>query len=404
MENSVRRFTAAAALALAGTAHADISNNTVKLGVLTDLSSVYSDYAGEGSVVAARLAVEDFGGSVNGKKIEIVFADFQNKADVSLSIARKWIDEQGVDVLVDAPNSAVAAALAGLAREKNKVYLIGAVSSDLTGKFCTPNTMQFTPDSYSLAAVAGQALVKQGLKSWYSVTVDYALGHALERDAFSVVKANGGTAVGSVRHPFGATDMSSFVLQAQASNAQVVSLASAGADVQSLLRAISEYGVNKDKKIVSLNTELLDSYKVGRKLLAGTYLTDAWYWDANDENRAFAKRYGEKHPKHFMPARGQAGIYAMVTEYLRAVKALDDDSDGKAIVAKIRSAPLNDLYTKGGYVREDGRLITEMMLVQVKGENEPKTSDWDLYKIVSKVPGEKAFRPVAESECPLLKK
>lgn len=404
MKKSIRCLAATALLGSSWLAHADISGNTVKLGVLTDLSSIYSDYSGESSLVAVRLAVEDFGGNVNGKKIEIVSADFQNKPDVSLSIARKWFDEEGVDALIDAPNSAVAAALNGLARDKNKVYMIGAVSSDLTGKFCTPNTMQFTPDTYSMAAVAGHALVEQGLKSWFSITADYAMGHALERDTFSVVKAGGGVAAGSVRQPFGAADMSSFVLQAQNSKAQVLSLASAGSDVQNLLRAINEYGVNKTMKIVSLNTELLDAYKLGRKLLGGTYLTEGWYWDANDENRSFAKRFSEKHPKRYRPSRGAAAIYAMTTEYLRAVKALNDDTNGKAIMDTIRSAPLNDLYTKGGRVREDGRLITDMLLVQIKADNEPRNSDWDLYKIVSKVPGDKAFRPVAESECPLLKK
>lgn len=405
MKMRTRQIAAATLIALSPLiAQADISNNTIKVGVLTDLSSIYSDYSGEGAILAVRMAIEDAGGTINGKKIELVSADFQNKPDVSLSIARKWIDEDGVDVIVDAPNSAVAAALNKLVQEKNKVYLAGAVSSDLTGKFCAPTTMQFTPDTYSMAAVAAQALVQKGQKSWYSVTADYAMGHALERDTFSIVKASGGTAVGSVRHPFGATDMSSFVLQAQNSKAQVLSLASAGTDVQNLLRAINEYGVNKSMQVASINTELLDAYKLGRKLLAGTFGTEAWYWDANDENRAFARRYSERHPKKFYPARGQAAHYAMMTEYLKAVKALNDDTNGKAVVDKIRSAPLNNLYTKGGKVREDGRLITDMMLIQIKGDSDPRKNDWDLYKIVATVPGDKAFRPVSESECALVKK
>jgi len=385
-------------------ANADITNGTVKLGILTDLSSIFADYVGEGSNVAVRMAVEDFGGQVNGKKVEVVMADFQNKADVSLSIARKWIDEEGVDVIVDAPNSGVAVAMNNLARDKNRVYLIGAVSSDLTGKFCTPNSVQFTPDTYAMAAVAANALVAQGLKSWFSITADYAMGHSLERDSFNVVKAGGGSAVGSVRHPFGATDMSSFVLQAQASKAQVVSLATAGGDTQTALRAINEYGVNKSMRVVALNVELLDSYKLGRKLLAGTYITDGWYWDLNDETRAFARRYSERHPKKFYPSRSQAALYGMVTEYLRAVQALNDDSDGKKVVDKMKATPVNNLYSKNGRVREDGRLITDMMLVQIKAENEPKKNDWDLYRVAAQVPGNKAFRPVAESECPLVKK
>jgi len=398
------RIAAAALLATPWLSHAEISNNVVKIGILTDLSSIYADYSGEPNTIAVKMAIEAFGGTVGGKKIEILTADFQNKPDISLAIARKWFDEEGVDAIVDAPNSAVAAALSALVREKNKVYMIGAVSSDLTGKFCTPNTMQFTPDTYAMAAVAGQALVSQGLKSWYSVTADYAMGHAMERDTFGVVKAGGGTAVGQVRHPFGASDMSSFVLQAQSSKAQVLSLASAGGDAQNLLRAINEYGVNKSMKVVALNTELLDAYKLGRKLLGGTYFTEGWYWDANAENRAFAEKFVARHSKKFYPSRGSAAIYAMVTEYLKAVQATNDDTNGKAILDKIRSAPLNNLYTKGGQLREDGRLITEMMLAQIKTEGEPRKNDWDLYKIVARVPGDKAFRPVADSECPLLKK
>ena len=241
-------------------AHAQITNDVIKIGVLTDFSSVYSDYSGQNTMVAIRLAVEDMGGQIDGKKIEVISADFQNKADVSLAIARKWIDEDKVDVIVDAPNSGVAAALQTLAREKNKVFLIGAVSSDLTGKFCSPNGVHFQADTYSMAAVAGRALVQKGLKTWYSVTADYAMGHAMERDTFGVVTAGGGTTAGSVRHPFGATDMSSFVMQAQNSKAQVMSIASAGGDLQNILRSASEFGVNKSMQVVALNVELLDAF------------------------------------------------------------------------------------------------------------------------------------------------
>lgn len=404
MKTLSRHLAAAALLATPLLSHAEISQNVVKIGVLTDLSSIYSDYAGESNILAVKMAVEAFGGSINGKKIEVITADFQNKADISLGIARKWFDEDGVDVIIDTPNSAAAAAVAGLAREKNKVHLMGAVSSDLTGKFCTPNSIQFHADTYSMAAVAGQALVKQGLKTWFSVTADYAMGHAMERDTFAVVKAGGGTAVGQVRHPFGAQDMSSFALQAQSSKAQVLSIASAGGDAQSLLRAVNEYGVNKDMKVVALNTELLDAYKLGRKLLGGTYFTESWYWDTSDENREFARKFSERHSKKFYPSRSQASDYGMTLEYLKAVRVLNDDTNGKAIVDKIKATPVNNLYTKAGRVREDGRLIMEMMLAQVKLEAEPRKNAWDLYKIVSRVPGDNAFRPVADSECPLLKK
>lgn len=385
-------------------AHAEISGGVVKVGVLTDLSSVWADYAGESSILAFKMAIEDAGGSVNGKRIELVTADFQNKADVALAIARKWIDEEGVDVIVDTPNSGVAAAMSALVKEKNKVYLPAAVSSDLTGKFCTPNQVVFVGDSYSFAAVAASALVAQGLKSWYSVTADYAMGQAMERDTFAVVKAGNGKAVGSVRTPFGGSDMSSFVLQAQASKAQVLSVASGGADAQNILRAVNEYGVNKTMKVVSLNTELLDAYKLGKKVLGGTYITESWYWDQNDETRAFAKRFHESHPKKFYPSRASASHYGALTEYLKAVKALNDDTDGRIIVAKMKATPVNNLYARGAWIREDGRLIKDMYLAQIKTESEPKKNEWDLYKIVATVPGEKAFRPAAESECPLLKK
>jgi branched-chain amino acid transport system substrate-binding protein len=392
-------FAAGLLAALPLLAQADISGGVVRIGVLTDLSSIYSDYSGQNSITAVKLAVEDAGGKVNGKPIEIVSADFLNKPDVSLSIARKWIDRDGVDVIVDAANSTVAIALQGLVREKDKVFLMGAFSSDLTGKYCTPNGVQFQPDSYSVATVLGQALVARGMRSWYSVGPDYAMGQAVERDLTAAVKAQGGSMAGAVRHPFGAGDMSSFVLQAEASHAEILSLNSSGADLQNLFKTVNEYGLNKKMKLTSPGIELLDSYRLGRKVLAGTFVADTWYWDLNPETRAFAKRYAAAHPKHYYPSRSQAALYSMTTAYLRAVQALDDDQRGKAVVDRMKASPIDDVYAKGAVVRADGRLIIDMHLFEVKSDGEPSQNAWDLYKDVATVPGEKAFVPVAQSEC-----
>jgi branched-chain amino acid transport system substrate-binding protein len=402
-----RRFLAAAAAAalahgtMAGAARAEFSGGVLRVGLMTDFSTVYADTAGEASALAYQLAIEDFGGQMNGKPIEVVRADFQNKADLALTIARKWFDEDGVDVILDAPNSGIAVALGKYVADKNKVYLIGAVSSDLTNKFCTPNTVQFAPDTYSFAAVAGQAVMKKGLKTWYSITADYAMGHVMEADTRKMVASLGGQVVGSVRHPFGASDMSSFVLQAQASKAQVLNIASAGGDAVNIEKTIAEFGVNRQMQVVALNTELLDVYR-NKSILSGMYFTEGWYWNMNDETRAWTKRYVERHPKKLYPSRGQAAAYAQMLSYLNAVKDLGDDTNGRAIVERMKATPLNNVYVKNGRIREDGRLIKEMYLAQVKPLADIK--DWDLYNIVDTVPGELAFRPAAESECPLLRK
>ncbi len=400
---SLLAATALAGLAVAsGPARADMSGGVLKVGLMTDFSSVYADSAGDASLLAYQMAIEDFGGTMGGKPIELVKADFQNKADLALTIARKWIDEDGVDVIVDAPNSGIAVAMGKYIVEKNKVYLTGAVSSDITGKFCLPNTVQFQADTYAQAAVAAEAIVKKGLKTWFSITADYAMGHAMESDTTKIVKANGGDMVGTVRHPFGAADMSSFVLQAQASKAQVLSIASAGNDAVNIEKTAAQFGINKQMQVVALNTVLLDAYR-NKAIVGGNYHAEAWYWDANDENRAWAKRFHDRHPKKFYPSREQAAAYSQMLHYLNAVKALNDDSNGKAIVDKMKATPVNDLYAKNGRLREDGRLIKEMYLAQIKMPDEVK-QDWDMYKIVATVPGERAFRPVEESECPLLKK
>jgi branched-chain amino acid transport system substrate-binding protein len=397
----VRAVLPAIALFAAAAAQAQITNDAVKLGVMTDFSSIYADYSGKGHVIATQLAVEEFGGAINGKKIEVLQADFQNKADVAMAIARKWFDEDNVDVVIDAPNSGIAGGLISLVKDKNKVYLVGAVSSDLTGKFCSPNHVQFTPDTYSFASVAGAALVQKGLKSWFTITADYAMGHAMERDSLAQVSSGGGESKGTIRHPFGAQDMSSFVLQAQGSKAQVLSFASAGADLQNLLKSANEFGVHKTMQLVALNMELLDAYKADRAKLAGLYVTEGWYWDQDDRNREFARRFNAQ--RQLYPSRGAAAIYSMTRAYLQAVQDLNADGNGAAIVAKMKSQPLNDLYARGGRIREDGRLIKEMYMAQLKAPSESK-GPWDVYNIVGTVPGEKAFKPVAQSECPLLKK
>ena len=388
--------------ASSGSAKAEFTGGVLKLGLMTDFSSVYADSVGDASVLAVQLAIEDFGGQMNGKPIEMVKADFQNKADLALTIARKWIDEDGVDVIVDAPNSGIAAAMGKFVVEKNKAYLSGAVSSDITGKFCLPNTVQFQMDTYSMAAVAGQAIVKKGYKSWFSITADYAMGHSMENDTAKVVAANGGQMLGSVRHPFGAADMSSFVLQAQASKAQVLAVSSAGNDAVNIEKTAAQFGVNKQMQIAALNTVLLDAYQ-NKAILAGSYHTESWYWDMNDETRAWAERFHQRHPKKFYPSREQASLYSATLSYLKAVKELNDDTNGKAIIDKMKATPVNDMYAKNGRVREDGRLIKEMYLSQVKQPGDVKKG-WDLYELIETVPGDQSFRPVAESECPLLKK
>ena len=388
-------------MVLARPAYANFTGGVLKVGLLTDFSSVYADTAGDASNRAYSMAIEDFGGQMNGKPIEFVKADFQNKSDIALAIAKKWIDEDGVDVIVDAPNSGIAVALGNFVASRNKVYLTGAVSSDVTGKYCLPNTVQFAPDTYSFAAVAGRAIVKRGLKTWFSITADYTMGYSMEADTKHVVETSGGKFIGSIRHPFGATDMSSFVLQAQASGAQVLSLASAGGDAVNIEKTAAEFGVTKAMQLVALNTELLDVYR-NRSILSGAYFTEGWYWNMNDATTAWTKRYVEGHPKKFYPSRGQAAAYSQMTSYLNAVKALGDDSDGKAIVNKMKATPINDIYATNGHIREDGRLIKDMYLAQVKPEADQK--DWQLYNLVETVPGDQAFRPVGESECPLLKK
>lgn len=391
----------AVACALSFQAQAQISGDVVRIGVLTDLTSGYSDYGGEGHVLMAKLAAEDMGGSINGKKIEVIFADFQHKADVSLTIARKWFDQDGVDIIIDAPNSGIAASLQALAKEKNKIFLAGAASSDLSGKYCTPNSAQFLLDTYALGTIAGNAMMDRGSKSWFAISVDNALGQSLERDAGAVIKARGGAVISGAKHPLNGNDMSSVALAAQASRADTVMVASMGNDVNNVLRALSEYGVDKQMKVTALGLELVQ-VKQSRKNMAGVFASEIWYWDQSDENRAFAKRYSAAHSKKFYPSRAGMAQYGGLQHYLRAVKELNNDTDGRVIMEKMKSMPVDNVYSHGGKLRADGRFITTAYLAQVKTDAESK-GDWDLLKIVGTVPGDQAFKAPSE-ECPLNKK
>ena len=389
----------AALLAGAGAAEAQI---TVKLGVLNDRSGVYSDLGGEGSVVGARLAVEDFKPEGRGIKVEIVSADHQNKPDIGASIARKWYDQENVDVILDVPTSSVALAIAQITKEKNKLHLnSGAASSDLTGPACTLNTIHWAYDTVQLANVTGGAMVRAGGKSWFFLTADYAFGHALERDASAVIKKNGGTVVGSVKTPFPSSDFSSFLLQAQASKANVIGLANAGGDTVNSIKQASEFGVTQGgQKLAGLLVFINDVKAIGLKTAQGLNFSETFYWDANDKTRAWTKRFMAQLNR--APNMTNAGVYSSVLHYLRAVEATKS-KDAEKVVAWMKANPFEDAVFGKGYVREDGRVMIDAYLLEAKKPEESK-GDWDILKIVAKVPAEQAFRPLSEGNCPLVKK
>src|SRR5262245_22909595 len=399
------RYAAAAFLfALAGgSAQAQMSDGVIKIGVLNDQSSLYADLAGAGSVVAAQMAVEDFGGSVNGTRVEIVSADHQNKADIGSNIARKWFDVDKVDVIVDVPNSGVALAVNEIAREKNKVFLVsGAASSDLTGPKCSPNTVHWTYDTWSLANGTGKAIVKTGGDSWFFLTADYAFGHALERDTAAVVEANGGKVLGEVRHPLNTADFSSFLLQAQSSGAKIIGLANAGGDTINSIKQAAEFGiVSGGQNLAGLLVFLTDVHALGLQTAQGLILTEAFYWDMNDKTRAFSERFAPR-DRGIHPTMVHAGVYAAVTHYLKAVKALGSDADGAKVVAKMKEIPTDDPLFGKGTIRVDGRKIHDMYLFQVKKPDESK-GQWDLYKLRATIPADEAFRPLDQDKCPLVK-
>jgi len=384
-----------------GAANAQISDDVVKIGVLTDMSSLYADATGKGSLAAVQMAVADYGGKVRGKPVEVVSADHQNKPDVGVGIARNWYDNEKVDAIFDVPTSSVALPISALTREKNKINInSGGGSSDLTGVACSPNTVHWTYDTYALSNVAGRAMVKRGEDSWFFITADYAFGMALERDAANVVKEMGGKVLGNVRHPLNTSDFSSFLLQAQASKAKVIGLANAGGDSTNALKQASEFGITKGgQKLIALLMNVTDVHALGAKETQGLIATDAFYWDMNDETRAFSKRFNEK--VGHMPTGIQAGLYSATMHYLKAIEAIGTDEAPK-VMAQMRETPINDFFAKGGKIRIDGRMVHDMYLFEVKKPEESK-GEWDLYKLLATVPGDEAFRPLDKGGCPLVK-
>ena len=394
----------AAMLALsAGAAHAQISGNVVKIGVLNDQSGTYADLAGPGSTLAAKMAVEDFMAKDKSLKIEVVFADHQNKPDVGSQIARKWFDSDGVDVIVDLPTSSVALAVNQVAKEKGKAAIISTgASSDLTGKACTPNTVHWTYDTWQLANGTGSAIVKTGGDTWFFLTADYAFGHALERDTEAVVVKSGGKVLGKVRHPFPSSDFSSFLLQAQASKAKIIGLANAGADTTNAIKQAAEFGIVKGgQNLAGLLVFLTDVHALGLEKAQGLIFTESFYWDLNDKTREWSKRYAARHGGK-MPSMGQAGVYAGVLHYLKAVAAAKTD-DGTKVVAKMKELPTDDPLFGKGKIRADGRKIHDSYLFEVKNPSESK-GPWDYYKLRATVPADQAFRPMEQGDCPLVKK
>ncbi|HEV2677221.1 MAG TPA: ABC transporter substrate-binding protein [Aliidongia sp.] len=391
-----------AATALASGFAMPASAETIKLGVLNDQSGVYTDLSGPGGVDAVRMAVEDAGGAINGNKIEIVSADHQNKPDIGTSIARQWYDQDHVDAIFDVPNSGVALAVQEVAREKHKIVIFsGPAASDLTGAKCSPVGVHWTYDTYGLAKGTGAAVTKSGGDSWFFLTADYAFGQALERDTAAVVTANGGKVLGEVRTPLASPDFSSFLLQAQASKAKIIGLANAGGDTITSIKQASEFGISSGgQKLAGLLVFLSDVNSLGLKTAQGLELTASFYWDLNDQTRAFSKRYFERNKKE--PTMVQAGLYGAAKHYLEAVKSAGS-TDADKVMAAMRANPVNDFMTKDGKVREDGKVVRDMYLFEVKKPEESK-APWDYYKLIRQIPAAEVTRPVEESACPLLKK
>jgi len=399
-----RSLTAAAVLLALGAGPAPAeSNGTLRIGVLNDMSSVYSDFQGPGSVLAAQMAVEDYA-KQSKRKVEVLSADHQNKPDVGAAIARQWFDTEGVDMIVDLPNSAVALAVSDIGRDKNKVVIgSGAGTAALTGPKCSPNFVHWTYDTWSFGHGTARGVMAQGGKTWFFLTADYAFGHDLEKQASDEVIAEGGKVLGSVRHPLGTSDFSSFLLQAQASKADVIALANAGGDTVNAIKQARDFNISPAQKIVALIFDLQSVPAVGQKTAEGLTAINAWYWDLNDDTRAFARRYAARHPKKMYPNHMQAGVYSAVLHYLKAVDKVGSPTDGKAVVDAMKAMPTDDpLYGKGT-IREDGRKIHPLYLLQVKAPEDAK-GDWDVFKVVGTIPGDKAFRPLAEGGCPLVKK
>ncbi|HTK91987.1 MAG TPA: ABC transporter substrate-binding protein [Verrucomicrobiae bacterium] len=393
----------AAMLLAAGPAAAEVSDGVVKIGVLNDQSSLYADLTGQGSVLAARMAVEDYGAVAKGLKVEIIFADHQNKADVGSAIARQWYDADKVDVIVDVPNSAVALAVNQVTRDKGKAFLVsGAATSDLTGKACSPNTIHWTYDTWALANGTGNAIVKTGGDTWFFITADYAFGHALERDVEAVVLKNGGKVLGKVRHPLNTADFSSFLLQAQASKAKIIGLANAGGDTTNAIKQAAEFGIVRGgQNLAGLLIFITDVHALGLPTAQGLIFTETFYWDMNDKTRAFAKKFAERN-RDIHPTMVHAGVYSSVLHYLKAVEALKSD-EGIKVIEKMKATPTDDPLFGKGTIRADGRKIHPAYLFEVKKPAESK-APWDYYKLRATIPAEQAFRPLDQGDCPLVKK
>lgn len=379
-----------------------LSDDVVKIGVLTDMSGVYADYGGPGAVAAAKMAVEDFGGKMFGKNIEVVSADHQNKPDIAKNVTQQWFDRDKVDMTVENLNSGVALAVQALGKEKNKITIVnGAASSRLTNEDCAPATgIHYLMDTIALSNVVGKAIVKDGGNSWYFLTADYAFGHSLEKDTSEVVKAAGGKVMGAVRHPLSTGDFSSFLLQAQSSGAKVVGLANAGGDTVNSIKAAVEFGLTKKQNLAALLMLITDVHALGLNTAQGLYLTEGWYWDLNNDTRAWATRYEAVMKKK--PNSNHASVYSATLHYLNAVKAAGTD-DTAAVMKKMHDTPINDMFAKGGKLRDDGRMVHDMYLFQVKTPAESK-APWDYYKLKGTLKGEEAFLPLAQSRCVAIKK
>ncbi len=402
----LKKIAAACTLACAATlgavapAQAQISGDTIKIGIITDMSGLYSDIDGIAGVEAIRMAVAEMGGAVNGKKIEVVYADHQNKADVAAAKAREWFDTQGLDMLIGGTNSGTALAMAKVAAEKKKPFIVvGAATAALTNDQCNPYTVHWAYDTVALAKGTGNAVVKQGGKSWFFLQADYAFGAQLQNDTSNVVRAAGGTIVGSVKHPLAASDFSSFLLQAQASKAQILGLANAGGDTINSIKAANEFGITKTMKLAGLLVFINDIHSLGLKTTQGMYLTDSWYWNRDAETRAWSRKFFEKIKR--MPSSIQAGNYSAALQFLNAVKATGSD-DGDKVLAQMRKTKINDMFAKGGFIRADGRMVHDMYLMQVKSPDK-STEPWDYYNVVQTFKGEEAWTTKAESKCPLWK-
>ncbi|WP_373558316.1 ABC transporter substrate-binding protein [Bordetella genomosp. 4] len=388
----------AGALLHAGAAQAQVSDDVIRIGFITDMSGVYSGPDGPGGAEAIKMAIEEMGGEINGKKIELLTADHQNKADIASARAREWFDQRGLDMLIGGTNSSTALAMSKVATDKKKpIIVVGAGAPALTNEQCTPYTLNYAYDTVAQARGTGAAVVKAGGKSWYILTADYAFGHALQADTAKVVEAGGGKVVGSVKHPLSTSDFSSFLLQAQASKAEILALANAGADATNAIKAANEFGLTETMRLAGMIMFINDIHAMGLDTAKGMYLTDSWYWDASDETRAWAQKFYER--RNAMPSSLQAADYSAAIQYLRAVKATGTD-DADKVLAYLRENKLNDVYIKNGVVRPDGRVVHDMYLLQVKTPEESK-APWDYFKVVQTIDGNEAFTTKAETRCAL---